>query len=136
MLVVIVVFVFYGTSVVSKKMTFHPKRMILIKANPPANLKTETHPRKKEKTEASATSKDKIEVKLQAVKPVWVDITAGSKDLYSGTLQPGIKLRFIGREIKVKADNGGAVKMIIGGNPVGALGEEGVAAEKTYKAAE
>ncbi len=78
--------------------------------------------------------KGRIEVKIQAVGRATIKVSSGSMELFSGTVKPGTKLRFIGREIKVKTDNGGAIKVIVGGNPLGLVGEDGAAAEKTYKA--
>jgi hypothetical protein len=133
----ILIILFIVVIFVSRQVSFNLNRTMLIKANPPAAAKIETpvRPRENPIGEAAVPS-GRIEVKVQAVKRATVNVSSGSKELFSGTVQPGAKLRFIGREVKVVTDNGGAIKMVVGGAPLGLIGEDGVAAEKTYKATE
>jgi cytoskeleton protein RodZ len=106
----------------------HQKRAVLIKANPPLTGKI---------IPAKVPAKEgKIEVKIETIGRSWLSVTSGAKELYSETLEPGIKLRFVGKEIKVKAGNGGAVKVYVDGNSLGLMGQEGVVSERTYRASE
>jgi transcriptional regulator with XRE-family HTH domain len=132
-----VLIILFIVVLVSKQASSHFKRMMLIKANPPAAAKVESQvlPKKNPVDEMSVPS-GRIEVKVQAVKKARVNVSSGSKELFAGTIQPGTKLRFVGREVKVVTDNGGAIKMIVGGDLLGLMGEDGVAAERTYKASE
>lgn len=84
--------------------------------------------------EKSTVTEGKVEVKLETTGRSWVSVSSGTKELYNETLGPGAKLRFVGKEIKVKAGNGGGVKVYVNGNPMGVMGEEGVVVERTYKA--
>ena len=115
----------------------HQRRAVLIKANPPATEKI--IPVKLPAAKApvkSAAMEGKIEVKIETIGRSWLLVTSGTKELYSGTLEPGMKLRFVGKEIKVKAGNGGAVKVYVDGNSLGLMGQDGAVAEKTYRASE
>jgi cytoskeletal protein RodZ len=124
----------------------HQKRAVMIEANPPvvaATEKAKVPPKKitkksvEEKTvKETAIPEGKIELRIETTKRSHLSVSSGSMELYSGTLQPGAKLRFIGREIKVKAGDGGGVKVYVNGKFLGVMGEEGVATEKTYKASE
>jgi len=106
----------------------HQRRAVLIKTNPPATGKI---------IPAKVPAKEgKIEVKIEAIGRSWLSVTSGTKELYSETLESGMKLRFVGKEIKVKAGNGGAVKVYVDGEPVGLMGQEGVVSERTYRASE
>jgi transcriptional regulator with XRE-family HTH domain len=106
----------------------HQRRAVLIKANPPATGKI---------IPAKVPAKEgKIEVKIETIGRSWLSVTSGTKELYSETLEPGMKLRFVGKEIKVKAGNGGAVKIYKDGNFLGLMGQEGVVSERTYRASE
>jgi transcriptional regulator with XRE-family HTH domain len=78
----------------------------------------------------------KIELKIDTIGRSWIYVISGTKVLYDETLNPGAKLRFVGREITVKTGNGGGVKVYVNGISKGLMGKEGVAAEKTYKAEE
>ncbi|MFH1710424.1 MAG: RodZ domain-containing protein [bacterium] len=122
------------------------KNMVPIKANPPAAVNIEKpdlvaiKPPVKSVEEKVAVESPvpagRIEVKLETVGISWIAVSSGAKELYKATLGPGVKLRFIGREIKVKAGNGGGVKVYINGEFAGVMGEEGVVAEKTYRTSE
>ena len=124
----------------------HHKRAILIQANPPAAVISEeakVEPKKitakiteESKAKASKVPAGKVEVKLEIIGRSWVLVTSGTKEIYSETLEPGSKLRFVGKEIKVKAGNSGAVKVYLNGKPLGLMGDEGVVVERTYKAKE
>jgi transcriptional regulator with XRE-family HTH domain len=140
--------------------SFHKKGAVLIMANPPAAGKIEkpmVGPKKppavkppavkapavkapavtEEKTaEESSIPVGKIEVRIDTVGRSWIHVASGTKVLYSETLNAGAKLRFVGREITVKAGNGGGIKVYVNGDSQGLMGEEGVAAEKTYRASE
>ena len=106
----------------------HQKRTVLIKANPPATGKI---------IPAKVPAKEgQIEVKIEAIGRSWISVTSGAKELYSETLEPGMKLRFVGKEIKVKAGNGGAVKIYVDGNLLGLMGQDGSVSEMTYRASE
>jgi transcriptional regulator with XRE-family HTH domain len=134
---------------------FHQKGAVSIMANPPAVGKIEkpmVGPKKppavkapavkapavteEKMTEESSIPEGKIELRIDTVGRSWIYVASGTKVLYSETLNAGAKLRFIGREITVKAGNGGGVKVYVNGNSQGLMGEEGVAAEKTYRASE
>ena len=124
----------------------HQRRAVLIKANPPATGKIIPATATGKIIPATVTGKiipakvtakeGKIEVKIETIGRSWLSVTSGDKELYSETLEPGIKLRFVGKEIKVKAGNGGAVKVYVDGEPVGLVGKEGVVSERTYRALE
>ena len=124
----------------------HQKRAILIQANPPATARIEEAKAEPKKLTAKSTeestakesklSKGKIEVKLETIGRSWVLVTSGTKELYNETLEPGSKLRFVGKEIKVKAGNSGAIKVYLNGKPLGIMGEEGAVGERTYRATE
>ncbi len=119
----------------------HQKSAVVIEANPPAAAGTEAAkvlPKKipEKPVGATAVPAGKIELRIETTKRSHISVSSGSMELYSGTLQPGAKLRFVGKEIKVKAGNGGGVKVYVNGESLGAMGEEGVAAEKTYRASE
>lgn len=133
----VLIILFIVVVLASKQASFRLKREMLIKANPSAAAKIEAQSQPRENpVNDEAVPSGRIEVKVQAVKKARVNVYSGSKELFTGMVQAGTKLRFIAREIKVVTDNGGAIKMIVGGNPLGLLGEDGVAAEKTYKASE
>lgn len=112
-------------------LSFKMQRQELIKANPPAVGKIKAAKAEQKKT---AAVKDKIEVKLILTGRSSIHVAAGNKDLYNNTPGAGVKLRFVGKEIKVKASNGGSVKVYINGKLLGPMGKEGTAAESTYKA--
>ena len=115
----------------------HWKKAAPIKANPPATGKI--IPAKLPAAKApvkSAAKEEKIEVKIETTGRSWISVSSGAKELYSETLEPGIKLRFVGKEIKVKAGNGGAVRIYVDGNSLGLMGQDGVVSEKTYKVSE
>ena len=122
-----------------------PKKALLIKANPPVAVKVETVKVLAKKIAANSaemaakekeSTRGKIELKLEATGRSWISVTSGAKQLYSETLEPGMKLRFVGKEIKVKAGNGGAVKIYVNGESLGLMGQEGVVSERTYRASE
>ena len=117
----------------------HQKRDVPIKVNPPAAVKAETVKvlaKKIAANSAEIAAKSKVEVKIETTGRSWITVTSGAKELYSDTLEPGMKLRFVGKEIKVKAGNGGAVKIYVDGNSLGLMGQDGVVSEKTYRASE
>ena len=119
--------------------TAHYKGLVSIKTNPPATDKIDETQLKEEKPPAmipkkSAIPAGKVEVILETVGRSWVSVSSGEKMLYSGTLGPDAKLRFIGGEITVKAGNGGSVNVYVNGKPLGIMGEEGVVVERTYRA--
>ena len=118
----------------------YKRRPVLIKANPPAtgNIIPAKVPAKvPAKAPVKVPVKEgKIEVRIETAGRSWLSVTSGTKALYSETLEPGIKLRFIGKEIKVKAGNGGVVKVFVDGEPVGLMGQEGVVTERIYRALE
>ena len=106
----------------------HQRRAVLIKANPPATGKI---------LPAKVPAKEgKIEVKVETTGRSWISVSSGAKELYSETLEPGMKLKFVGKEIKVKAGNGGAVRIYVDGNSLGLMGREAVVSERTYKVTE
>lgn len=106
------------------------ERQVSIKLNPPATGKIE----EKLIPMASAIPPGKVEVRLETVGKSWIFVSSGEKVLYSGTLGPDAKLRFIGAEIKVKAGDGGSIKAYVNGKPLGVMGEEGAVVERTYRA--
>ena len=117
--------------------SIHKKSVVTIKANPPATGKI--IPAKVPAAIAlakSAVKEGKVEVKIETTGRSWISVSSGAKELYSETLEPGMKLRFVGKEIKVKAGNGGAVKIYVDGNFLGLMGEDGVVSERTYRASE
>jgi hypothetical protein len=129
--VLILLLSFYGY------VSTHQKRAVPIKANPPATGKV--IPAKLTAAIAPAKSvikEGKIEVKIETLGRSWISVSSGAKEIYSETLEPGMKLKFVGKEIKIKAGNGGAIKIFVNGNLRGLMGQEGVVSEKTYKATE
>jgi len=114
------------------------KRQVLIEANPPATANIEEKSVETKKPPAVIPKKSvippgKVEVRLETVGKSWIFVSSGEKVLYSGTLGPDAKLRFIGAEIKVKAGDGGSVKAYVNGKPLGVMGEEGAVVERTYR---
>jgi hypothetical protein len=87
-------------------------------------------------TAESSVPEGKIELRINTIGRSWIYVVSGTKVLYDETLNPGAKLRFVGREITVKTGNGGGVKVFVNGISKGLMGKEGVAAERTYRAAE
>ncbi len=135
--------------------SFHKKSAVSIMVNPPAAGKIErpmVGPKKppavkapavkapavteEKMNEESSIPEGKVEVRIDTIGRSWIYVASGTKVLYSETLNPGAKLRFVGREITVKAGNGGGVKVYVNGISKGLMGEEGVASEKTYRASE
>lgn len=121
--------------------SYHKGTNISIKANPPATGKIEAA-KMVAKTSAtktndqSAAPKDKIEIRIEATEKTWVAVASGTKVLYNENLNPGMKLKFVGRELKVKAGNGAAVRISVNGEPMAVMGKEGALAEKIYRASE
>jgi len=131
--------------IIYRDVSIYLKKAAVVKANPPATGKVEDMKTAIKKAPEKAATvnivekgtvpEGRVEVKLETVGRSWVSVSSGTKELYSETLGPGAKLRFVGREIKVKAGNGGGVNVYVNGNSMGVMGEEGVVVERTYKAA-
>lgn len=134
---------------------FRKNNAVSIMVNPPANGKIQEAKAAAKKAPAAKTPakkapaviernvtaessipEGKIELRIDTVGRSWIYVVSGTKVLYDDTLNPGAKLRFIGREMTVKTGNGGGVKVYVNGASMGLMGKEGAAAEKTYRAEE
>jgi cytoskeleton protein RodZ len=71
-------------------------------------------------------------VKVMAMDDTRIIVVVDGNEVYRGILEKAHWINFRGKQIVVKADNAGDVKVYMNGEDLGTMGEDGKSAELTY----